>query len=180
MSLQRNENSTLNALQQEMEHLAVMNAAREQEARKDKEVTLLLSSVQKMGMMQQSFMQNMLEEFDELNKNQMKLLNVQEQYAQSVRASTAELFKKFAQEYIKAQNELFYKIQEGWKADTQRLLDDYYNVAGSVRAAANHAEDIAGKVFSLSRWREVLFYLCPIAIFIDVLIRIFQIGMGFS
>lgn len=101
MSLQRNENSNLSALQQEMEHLAVMNAAREQEARKDKEVTLLLSTVQKMGMIQQSFMQNMLQEFDKLNRNQLNVLNVQEQYTQSVRSDTAELFKKFAQEYIK-------------------------------------------------------------------------------
>ncbi len=174
MSLQRNDDSNLDALHEEMAQLAAMNAAREQDARKDKEVTLLLSTVQKMGMIQQSFMQNMLQEFDELNKNQMKLLNIQEQYTQSVRASTAELFKKFAQEYIKTQNELFYKIQDGWKADTQRILDDYYNVAGSVRAAANHAQDIADKVFWLSSWREVLFYLSPAAVLVDVIVRIIQ------
>ena len=164
MSLQRNENSNLSALQQEMEHLAVMNAAREQEARKDKEVTLLLSTVQKMGLMQQSFMQNMLQEFDKLNRNQLNVLNVQEQYTQSVRSDTAELFKKFAQEYIKTQNDLFYKIQNEWKKDTDKVLDEYDRIAISVRKAADHAEDIADKVFWLSKWREFLFYLSPAAV----------------
>ena len=178
MSLPRNEDKSLQDLQNEMTNLAYMKAAKAEEAKQDKEVAILLTTVQKMCVIQQNFMQSMLTKFDELNEKQLKLLNVQNEYAESVQKSVYNTIYSIYGSFCEEQKKAFREIQKYLSNDTDEMIKKINHAANGARKSAEYANRTADRIKSIENWKELLFYFSPAVVIADVIIRLISYFSG--
>lgn len=169
----------LQDLQAEMMNVANMKMAIADEARQNKETVIILASVEKLCVIQQSFMQNMLKKFDEMNDNQLKILSLQEQYAKSVKASTIEVTRDIFHLFKDEQTATFREVQK-YLYDScdeleRELISCTKNVKSATMAAKNISKEISNSIKRFCTVRtigDILYYAAPVAVVIDVLLRL--------
>lgn len=163
---------SLSVMSEEMKKLALMRKAQAEEARDSKEVAILLTSVENLFLIQKNFFQSMLEKFDDLNSNQLKLLNVQSEYEKSVRDSTAktvhQIYYTFASEQAKAFKDIRYFLSN----DTEEMIKKINKAAKGAEKAADNAANTAFHIERVEKWKVFLFYLSPLFVVLDIFIRL--------
>lgn len=101
----------------------------------------------------------------------MKLLNVQDEYAKSVQDSTAktvhQIYYSFAAEQKKAFNEIRYYLAN----DTEEMIKKINHAAVGAKKAADYANSTANRIKGIEDWKELLFYLSPAVVVLDVIVR---------
>lgn len=165
--------TTLTELQNEMNNIAYLKAVREDEARQDKEVDILLATVMKIATIQESFMENMLVKFDELNRRQLNLLSVQGEYAKNVQDSAAETYKSIYYQFRGEQEQAFTDIRKFLANDTEQMIKKVNAAAKNAEKAADRAAHTAFNIELEEKWRLRLFYLPPFFVVLDIIIRLY-------
>ena len=164
---------SLSVMSEELKKLALMRKAQAEEARDSKEVAILLNSVENLFLIQKNFFQSMLEKFDDLNNNQLKLLNVQSEYEKSVRDSTAktvnQIYYTFASEQAKAFKDIRYFLSN----DTEEMIKKINKAAKGAEKAADNAANTAFNIERVEKWKVFLFYLSPLFVVLDIFIRLY-------
>ena len=163
----------LSDMSEQMKLLAYMKKAQTEEARDSKEVAILLTSVENLFLIQQSFFRSMLTKFDELNKNQLKLLSVQGEYEKSVRDSTAKTVHQIYNTYASEQEQAFKEIRHFLENDTDEMIKKINNAAKGAKKAADNAANTAFNIELAEKWRVRLFYLPPFFVVLDIIIRLY-------
>ncbi|WP_242823116.1 hypothetical protein [Ruminococcus flavefaciens] len=165
--------TTLTELKNEMNNIAYLKAVRANEARQDKEVDILLATVMNIATIQESFTENMLEKFDELNRRQLNLLSVQSEYAKSVRNSTADTIKSIYYQFRGEQEKAFTDIRKFLANDTEQMIKKVNTAAKNAEKAADRAANTAFNIELEEKWRLRLFYLPPFFVVLDIIIRLY-------
>ena len=164
MSLQRN---TENTPQQELsglwENVLRLKAEERQEAEDKYQTALLLATVDKMCAVLTDFMKDTQDELRKMNENQLKLLDVQEQYRQSVRKDAAKVLNDNLNNIISQQNEMFDKMLEHSKTAVSEMETAVEKSAEKLKKAT-HASTIAGLWYSLA----------PVAVMVQTVILLWQ------
>ncbi|MBQ2581706.1 MAG: iron-containing alcohol dehydrogenase [Ruminococcus sp.] len=136
--------TTLTELKNEMNNIAYLKAVRADEARQDKEVDILLATVMNIATIQESFTENMLVKFDELNRRQLNLLSVQSEYAKNVRNSTDDTIKSIYYQFRGEQEQAFTDIRKFLANDTEQMIK-------KVNSAAKNAEKAADRILEMKK-----------------------------
>lgn len=165
--------TTLTELKNDMNNIAYLKAVRANEARQDKEVDILLATVMNIATIQESFTENMLEKFDELNRRQLNLLSVQSEYAKSVRNSTADTIKSIYYQFRGEQEKAFTDIRKFLANDTEQMIKKVNTAAKNAEKAADRAANTAFNIELEEKWRLRLFYLLPFFVVLDIIIRLY-------
>ena len=165
--------TTLTKLKNEMNNIAYLKAVRADEARQDKEVDILLATVMNIATIQENFTENMLEKFDELNRRQLNLLSVQSEYVKSVRNSTADTIKSIYYQFRGEQEKVFTDIRKFLANDTELMIKKVNTAAKNAEKAAERAADTALNLELEEKWKVRLFYLPPLFVVLDIIIRLY-------
>ena len=164
MSLQRN---TENTPQQELSGLwanVMRLKAEERQAAEDKyQTALLLATVDKMCAVMTNFMKDTETELRKMNENQLKLLDMQEQYRQSVKKDAAKVLNDNLNNIISQQNEMFDKMLEHSKTAVSEM-ETAVEKSAEKQNKATHASTIAGLWYSLA----------PVAVIVQTVILLWQ------
>ena len=164
MSLQRN---TENTPQQELSGLwenVLRLKAEDRQAAEDKyQTALLLATVDKMCAVLTDFMKDTQSELRKMNENQLQLLDVQEQYRQSVRKDAAKVLNDNLNNIIKQQNEMFDKLLEHCKTAVSEMETTVEKSAEKLNRAS-HAAGLVGLWYSLA----------PVAVIVQTVILLWQ------
>lgn len=164
MSLQRNQENTP---QQELSGLwanVMRLKAEERQAAEDKyQTALLLATVDKMCGVLTDFMKDTQGELRKMNENQLQLLDVQEQYRQSVRKDTAKVLNDNLNNITKQQNEMFNKMLEHSKTAVSEIETAVEKSAEKLNKAS-HAAGLVGLWYSLA----------PVAVIVQTVILLWQ------
>lgn len=163
----------LSDMSEQMKLLAFMKKAQAEEARDSKEVAILLTSVENLFLIQQSFFQSMLTKFDELNRSQLNLLSVQSEYAKSVRNSTADTIKSIYYQFRGEQEKAFTDIRKFLANDTELMIKKVNAAAKNAEKAADRAANTAFNIELEEKWRLRLFYLPLFFVVLDIIIRLY-------
>ena len=163
----------LQDLQAEMMNVANMKMAIADEARQNKETVILLASVEKLCVIQQSFMQNMLKKFDEMNDNQLKILSLQEQYAKSVKASTIEVTRDIYYQFETEQKKAFKEVQKYFNDSCDDMEKSISACTKEVKKATRNAEKSVERLCRIKTIGDLLYYSAPIFVLLDFIVRIF-------
>ena len=164
MSLQRN---TENTPQQELSGLWAnvmrLKAEERQDAEDKYQTALLLATVNKMCAVLTDFMKDTQGELRKMNENQLRLLDVQEQYRQSVRKDAAKVLNDNLNNIIKQQNEMFDKLLEHSKTAVSEMETTVEKSAEKLNTAS-HATGLAWLWYSLA----------PVAVIVQTVILLWQ------
>ena len=164
MSLPRN---TENTPKQELSGLwanVLRLKAEDRQAAEDKyQTALLLATVDKMCAALTDFMKDTQSELRKMNENQLQLLDVQEQYRQSVRKDAAKVLNDNPNIIIRQQNEMFDKMLEHSKTAVSEMETAVEKSAEKLNNVS-HATGLAWLWYSLA----------PVAVIVQTVILLWQ------
>ena len=118
-------------------------------------------------------MENMLEKFDELNKRQLNLLSVQSEYEKNVQSSTAKTMSDIYYQFRGEQEKAFTDIRKFLANDTELMIKKVNTAAKNAEKAADRAANTALNLKLEEKWKVRLFYLPPLFVVLDIIIRLY-------
>ena len=164
MSLQRNaENTPQQELSGLWENVMKLKAEERQTAEDKYQTALLLATVDKMCGVLTDFMKETQTELRKMNENQLQLLDVQEQYRQSVRKDAAKVLNDNLNNIMKKQNEAVDQMLEHTKTAVTEIETAVEKSAEKLNKAT-HASTITGLWYSLA----------PVAVIVQMVILLWQ------
>ena len=171
----------LNAIETRVREMAEEIGVSSVDAQRDERVLLLVTATLKMCQILKNYSTAINAEIQRLSEHQMQNLSLQEQYAKSVRTEVSDSIYNIYHQ-VKAQekaaiNELMQYVQ----ANSDQMEKDITACAGKVRSATEAAEKASKRISeSVKRFctvrtiGDVLYYAAPVAVVIDVLLRLFD------
>lgn len=171
----------LNAIETRVREMAEEIGVSSVDAQRDERVLLLVTATLKMCQLLKNYSTALNAEIQRLSEHQMQNLSLQEQYAKSVRTEVSDSIYNIYHQ-VKAQekaaiNELMQYVQ----ANSDQMEKDITACAGKVRSATEAAEKASKRISeSVKRFctvrtiGDVLYYAAPVAVVIDVLLRLFD------
>ena len=171
----------LNAIETRVREMAEEIGVSSVDAQRDERVLLLVTATLKMCQLLKNYSTAINAEIQRLSEHQMQNLSLQEQYAKSVRTEVADSVYSIYHQ-VKAQekaaiNELMQYVQ----ANSDQMEKDITACAGKVRSATEAAEKASKRISeSVKRFctvrtiGDLLYYAAPVAVVIDVLLRLFD------
>lgn len=162
---------SLQELQEEMLNLSYMKKATADEANQDKQVSILLSTVLEIGRIQEDFMKSMLEKFDEMNENQLKLLNVENEYRKDVVKNLADtyasMFSEVKNSQIKANNDM----QKAFRGLFSNLIKNLNSAKKNLKNTADHTRSTADRIMKLEKFKYYFIMSTPVVMIADIIIH---------
>lgn len=154
-----------------MLNLSYMKKATADEANQDKQVSILLSTVLEIGRIQEDFMKSMLEKFDEMNENQLKLLNVENEYRKDVVKNLADtyasMFSEVKNSQIKANNDM----QKAFKGLFSNLIKSLNSAKKNLKNTADHTRSTADRIMKLEKFKYYFIMSTPVVMIVDIIIH---------
>ena len=152
-----------------------------EDAKKNERVMLMATSVIKMCRLLRNFSEIMTAEMASIAERELQNLNIQNQYAKSVKASTVEVTRDIYHQFKDEQTVAFREVQK-YLYDTcdhmEREIITYIKYMKTLTLSANWAsKEISKSVKRFCTVRtigDLLYYAAPVAVVIDVLLRLFD------
>ena len=171
----------LDAIETRVREMAEEIGVSSVDAQRDERVLLLVTATLKMCQLLKNYSTAINAEIQRLSEHQMQNLSLQEQYAKSVRTEVADsvynIYHQVKAQEKKAINELMQYVQ----ANSDQMEKDITACAGKVKSATEAAEKASIQISkSVKRFctvrtiGDLLYYAAPVAVVIDVLLRLFD------
>ena len=151
------------------------------DAKRDERVMLMATSVIKMCRLLKNFSEVMTAEMAKSAERELQTLNLQDQYAKSLRASTVEvsrdIYDRFKEEQKKAFDDVKTFFSDSCDEMEKKLNTCTENVNLATARAGRASKRISKSVkrfCTVKTIGDVLYYVAPVAVVIDVLLRLFD------
>lgn len=171
----------LNAIETRVREMAEEIGVSSVDAQRDERVLLLVTATLKMCQLLKNYSTAINAEIQRLSEHQMQNLSLQEQYAKSVRTEVADsvysIYHQVKTQEKEAINELMQYVQANSDQMEKGITACTENVKTATAAAKNASEQISKLVKRFCTVRtigDVLYYAAPVAVVIDVLLRLFD------
>ena len=181
MSLTRNDNEQnssdahLMAVQDLWEQVLSMKASQQEQAQDKLQSALLLTTVERLCGILTDYMSNIESELNRISETQPQLLNLQNQYRMTI---SKEIDGALVQMYGSLEKQQAQALDNA----TAHARETADNAAKSLFRAARECENAASIVeLSIRRLRrvgsinDILFYLAPLAVMVDLVVRLIQL-----
>ena len=160
------------------------SGANTQNAKVDERVLLMASAVLEMCDLLKIYSENMNSEMERLNANALQTLNLQEQYAKSVKSTVVQTVYDIHTQVKKQQEEGVNELMQYVQTNSKSMEVDITSCADKVKSATDAAttasEEISG---SIERFRKVktfwnfLYCTAPIYVVLDIILKIITFFM---
>ena len=170
----------LNAIETRVREMAEEIRVSSVDAQRDERVLLLVTATLKMCQLLKNYSTAINAEIQRLSEHQMQNLSLQEQYAKSVRTEVADSVYSIYHQVKAQEKEAINELMQYVQANSDQMEKDITSCTDSVKSATTAAKN-ASKQISESVKRfctvrtigDVLYYAAPVAVVIDVLLRLF-------
>ena len=171
----------LNAIETRVREMAEEIGVSSVDAQRDERVLLLVTATLKMCQLLKNYSTAINAEIQRLSEHQMQNLSLQEQYAKSVRTEVADSVYSIYHQVKAQEKEAINELMQYVQANSDQMEKDITSCTDSVKSATTAAKN-ASKQISESVKRfctvrtigDVLYYAAPVAVVIDVLLRLFD------
>ena len=151
------------------------------DAQRDERVLLLVTATLKMCQLLKNYSTAINAEIQKSAEHQMQNLSLQEQYAKSVRTEVSDSVYNIYHQVKKQEKEAINELMQYVQANSDQMEKDITACACKVRSATEAAEKASKRISeSVKRFctvrtiGDVLYYAAPVAVVIDVLLRLFD------
>jgi len=112
------------------------------------------------------------------NEKQLRLLNLQKEYEIKVRGEALAIVKNTYANIENNQTKLFEKMQGDLQKAIDKIIKDVDHSADICRRTSKHAKETSEKLFKLKTWWDLIWYASPIAVFLNLIWRVFVFFSG--
>ena len=171
----------LDAIETRVREMAEEIGVSSVDAQRDERVLLLVTATLKKCQLLKNYSTAINAEIQRLSEHQMQNLSLQEQYAKSVRTEVSDSVYNIYHQVKAQEKEAINELMQYVQANSDQMEKDITSCAGKVKSATEAAEK-ASKYISKSVKRfctvrtigDLLYYAAPVAVVIDVLLRLFN------
>ena len=171
----------LNAIETRVREMAEEIGVSSVDAQRDERVLLLVTATLKMCQLLKNYSTAINAEIQRLSEHQMQNLSLQEQYAKSVRTEVADSVYNIYHQVKMQEKEAINELMQYVQANSDQMEKDITACAGKVKSATEAAEKASIQISkSVKRFctvrtiGDLLYYAAPVAVVIDVLLRLFD------
>ena len=171
----------LDAIETRVREMAEEIGVSSVDAQRDERVLLLVTATLKMCQLLKNYSTAINAEIQRLSEHQMQNLSLQEQYAKSVRTEVADSVYSIYHQVKAQEKEAINELMQYVQANSDQMEKDITACACKVRSATKAAEKASKRISeSVKRFctvrtiGDVLYYAAPVAVVIDVLLRLFD------
>ena len=171
----------LDAIETRVREMAEEIGVSSVDAQRDERVLLLVTATLKMCQLLKNYSTAINVEIQRLSEHQMQNLSLQEQYAKSVRTDVSDSVYNIYHQVKAQEKEAINDLMQYVQANSDQMEKDITACAGKVRSATEAAEKASKRISeSVKRFctvrtiDDVLYYAAPVAVVIDVLLRLFD------
>lgn len=171
----------LNAIETRVREMAEEIGVSSVDAQRDERVLLLVTATLKMCQLLKNYSTAINGEIQRLSEHQMQNLSLQEQYAKSVRTEVADSVYNIYHQFKNEQTVAFREVQKylyDTCDDMEKEMIAYIKYMKTLTITANWAsKEISKSVKRFCTVRtigDLLYYAAPVAVVIDVLLRLFD------
>ena len=171
----------LDAIETRVREMAEEIGVSSVDAQRDERVLLLVTATLKMCQLLKNYSTAINAEIQKSAEHQMQNLSLQEQYAKSVRTEVSDSVYNIYHQVKKQEKEAINELMQYVQANSDQMEKDITACTTGVRsataAAKNASEQISKSVKRFCTVRtigDVLYYAAPVAVVIDVLLRLFD------
>ena len=171
----------LDAIETRVREMAEEIGVSSVDAQRDERVLLLVTATLKMCQLLKNYSTAINTEIQKSAEHQMQNLSLQEQYAKSVRTEVADSVYNIYHQVKAQEKEAINELMQYVQANSDQMEKDITACTTGVRsataAAENASEQISKSVKRFCTVRtigDVLYYAAPVAVVIDVLLRLFD------
>lgn len=173
------QNTSLSAPQQDLaslwERIATLREDDRQSAEDKFQVSLLLATTEKLCRTLTDFMTATESELRRMNNEQMKLLNVQEQYKNEIKTEADKILASTYLSIKENQQAAFDSMLADNKAAIDKMTADVNACAKKSKEISETADNSLKTLCKITRWEDLIYYLCPLLVLGDVILRIYRI-----
>ena len=159
-------------MEEQLANQSLLAQDEEAAAQKVKEINLLLMTVARFGQIQQAFLTSTAAVLREQSEQQMKLLNVQSEYAADVREAVGESVTAIYEQFKDEQSKAFASARAEVINSNKLLISKVNAAANGAKQAAEYASATAEHIRRIEDWKELLFYLSPAVVIVDIVVRL--------
>lgn len=105
----------------------------------------------------------------------MKLLNVQEQYKKEIKGATDKILSDVYHSIKENQQAAFDGMLADNKAAIDKMSADVNSCVKKCKGASEIADNSLKTLCKITRWEDLIYYLCPLLVLGDIILRIYQI-----
>lgn len=171
----------LNAIETRVREMAEEIGVSSVDAQRDERVLLLVTATLKMCQLLKNYSTAISAEIQRLSEHQMQNLSLQEQYAKSVRTEVSDSVYNIYHQVKAQEKEAINELMQYVQANSDQMEKDITACAGKVKSATEVAEKASIQISkSVKRFctvrtiGDLLYYAAPVAVVIDVLLRLFD------
>lgn len=154
-----------------------------EDSKRDERVMLMATAVIKMCRLLKNFSETMTAAMAKSNESQVQNLSIQKQYAESVKESTDKVVQDIYATIETKQNLTLTSLASN-AGNMSKLATKKLEAASAKMGEVNMSsmellsviKKYIRKMTRLKNFRELMFYVAPIAVIIDVLLRLFGVG----
>ena len=172
MQEQKEAMPSLDQLNQMILELAEKAGANVEEAKRDERVVLLAAATLQMCRLLQDFTATTSAGMERIADRELKNLNIQSQYAESVRASAVNIAREMHRQFAEEQKSA---IQDGCKMLEQKAqsIESGLSIcAKEVKNSAFSASETAEYLRKVSSITDLVYFAAPILVVIDIILRV--------
>ena len=171
----------LDAIETRVREMAEEIGVSSVDAQRDERVLLLVTATLKMCQLLKNYSTAINVEIQRLSEHQMQNLSLQEQYAKSVRTEVSDSVYNIYHQVKAQEKEAINDLMQYVQANSDQMEKDITACAGKVRSATEAADKASLQISkSVKRFctvrtiGDLLYYAAPVAVVIDVLLRLFD------
>ena len=171
----------LDAIETRVREMAEEIGVSSVDAQRDERVLLLVTATLKMCQLLKNYSTAINGEIQRLSEHQMQNLSLQEQYAKSVRTEVSDSVYNIYHQVKMQEKEAINELMQYVQANSDQMEKDITACACKVRSATEAAEKASKRISeSVKRFctvrtiGDLLYYAAPVAVVIDVLLRLFD------
>ena len=105
----------------------------------------------------------------------MKLINVQEQYKNEIKTEADKILASTYLSIKENQQAAFNGMLADNKSAIDKMTADVNFCVKKCKSASETAENSMKALCKITRWEDLIYYLCPLLVLGDVILRIYQI-----
>jgi superfamily II helicase len=125
-----------------------------------------------------AFMNDTENRLKTLSSQQLQTLNLQKEYEVKVRGEVSRIINESYAVIENEQEKVFNKMQGNLQKAIEKIIKDVDHSADICRRTSKHAKETSEKLFKLKTWWDLIWYASPIAVFLNLVWRVFQYFAG--
>lgn len=170
----------LDEIETRVRELAEEIGVTSEDAKRDERVMLLVAATMQMCQLLKNFSTATNAEMQKLAERELQNLNIQKQYAESVKASTVEITRDIYYQFEAEQKKAFKEVGKYLSDTSDEMEKTIYVCTAEIKKATKSAVRSAERLCRIKTIGDLFYHSAPLLVLIDIILRVIALAAQIS